>query len=174
MSDALEEGESFLDVSKALVNCLWTVYLAAGALAAGLGWEESVAGESTAGSVTWRGWETGFKNGSGWTTLAGGAWAGVTFTVPNTGSWGFSKVLAINRASSLLNLSDHFLSRSEILASAEEVVDMLWSVVEEDGRWDDDFTDFSGLVDFEVEDDDFLLSVFFFFSAGPLKPKVWE
>ena len=48
---------------------------------------------------------------------------------------------------------------------------MLWLVVEEDGRWDEDFTDFSGLVDFEVEDD-FLLSVFFFFSAGPLKPEV--
>ena len=75
-------------------------------------------------------------------------------------------------ASSLLNLSDHFLSRSEILASAEEVVDLLWSVVEEeDGRLDD-FTNFSGLVDLEVEDDDFLLSVFFFFSASPLKPEV--
>ena len=53
------------------------------------------------------------------------------------------------------------------------MVDLFWSVVEEeDGRLDDDFTDFSGLVDFEVEDDDFLLSVFFFFSAGPLKPEV--
>ena len=29
-----------------------------------------------------------------------------------------------------------------------------------------------GLVDLEVEGDDFLLLVFFFFSAGPLKPEV--
>ena len=58
------------------------------------------------------------------------------------------------------------------MASVEEVVDLPWSVVEEEAGRLDDFTDFSGLVDLEVEDDDFLLSVFFFFSAGPLKPEV--
>ena len=84
-----------------------------------------------------------------------------------------SIVLANSKASSLLNLSDHFLSRSEILESVEEVVGLPWSVVEVvGGGLEEDFTDLSdlaGLVDVE----DFLLSTFLdFFSAGPLKPEV--
>ena len=59
------------------------------------------------------------------------------------------------------------------MASAEEMVDLPWSVVEvEAGRLEDDFTDLSGLAGLVAVDEDFLLSVFFFFSAGPLKPEV--
>ena len=49
------------------------------------------------------------------------------------------------------------------------MVDFPWSVDEvAGGRLDDDFTDLSDLTNLE----DFLVSAFFFFSAGPLKPEV--
>ena len=118
--------------------------------------------------------KAGFKNELGRTTLAGGAWAGVTFNVLNTGSWGLSKVFAITKASSLLNLSNNFLSRSEILESVEEVEDLAWSVVEVVvGRLEDDFTNLSDLAGLADVVEDFLLSAFLdFFSASPLKPEV--
>ena len=49
-------------------------------------------------------------------------------------------------------------------------MDLPWSV-DEVGRVEEDFTDFSGLAG--LEDVDFLLSAFLgFFSTGPLKPEV--
>ena len=100
--------------------------------------------------------------GSVRTTLAGGACAGVTLTVLNTGSLGGSTVLAKNKASSLLNLSAHFLSMSSSLVSVDEL-EGLDSVEVVAGRLDDCLTDFSDLVDLEC-----LGSVFFFFSTGSL------
>ena len=58
------------------------------------------------------------------------------------------------------------------MASVEEVVDLPWSVVEVEAGRLDDFTDLSGLAGLPDVDEDFLLSVFFFFSASPLKPEV--
>ena len=53
------------------------------------------------------------------------------------------------------------------------MVDLPWSVVEvEVGRLEDDFTDLSDLAGLADVDEDFLPSVFFFFSARPLKPEV--
>ena len=83
----------------------------------------------------------------------------------------------MSRASSRLNLSDHFLSRSEILVSVE-VVNKPWSVDEVAGGWlVEDFTDLSdltGLSDFtDLTDEDFFSAFLssFFLSTGPLKPE---
>ena len=54
------------------------------------------------------------------TELAGGECAGATFTEVKVDS-GLSKVLANSRASDLLNLSDHFWSKSLILESTEDL-----------------------------------------------------
>ena len=83
----------------------------------------------------------------------------------------------MSRASSLLNRSDHFLSRSENLESVEGGMDFPWSAVEEEevGRLEEDFTDFSGFTGLE-DVEDFLSDFFsdFFFSSGPLKPEAPE
>ena len=101
-------------------------------------------------------------NGSVRTTLAGGACAGVTLTVLNTGSLGGSTVLAKNKASSLLNLSAHFLSMSSSLVSVDELEGLDSDEVVA-GRLDDCLTDF-----YDLEDLECLGSVFFFFSTGSL------
>ena len=67
------------------------------------------------------------------TELAGGECAGATFTAVKAGS-GLSNVFANSRASSLLNLSNHFWSKSSILESTEN----LWGLT-------DDLEDFSTL-----------------------------
>ena len=91
----------------------------------------------------------------------------MTFTVLKTGSRGGSRVLANSKASSRLNLSDHFLSRSAIFVSVEEVVDLPWLVEEVGGRLE---VDLAGLSDLGLVE--CLASAFFaFYSTGPLKPE---
>ena len=74
----------------------------------------------TGASVPWAASE-GLMNGlEEMTELAGGECAGVTFTEVKAGS-GLSNVLANSKASNLLNLSDHFWSKSSILESTEDL-----------------------------------------------------
>ena len=58
------------------------------------------------------------------TETTGGVCVGVTFTVLKVGS-GLSRVLASSNTLIRLNLSDHFWSCSSILASAEDLVNLL-------------------------------------------------
>ena len=76
----------------------------------------------------------------------------MTFTVLKTGSRGGSSVFAKSRAYSLLNLFNHFLSRSAILVSVEEVVDLPWLLEEVGGRLEEYLTDLSDLVDLVDEE----------------------
>ena len=92
-----------------------------------------------------------------------GICVGVTFTGWKIGSGsGLSRVMASSRASNLLNLSDHFLSSSSILASAADLEDL------ETDDWEGlSELDFGVLEDLGLSSED---TFFFFLSTLELEP----